>query len=66
MNLQRRFNEGDTNFTSIFEKLFTADEKTGRPAADADTLTAEAILTVSAGMDTTGMFFKSRVRCKFS
>ncbi|KAJ6262615.1 Cytochrome P450 monooxygenase [Drechslerella dactyloides] len=49
-----RWNAGETEMTSIFQQLFEGDEKKGRKRATDDELAADALLTVSAGMDTTG------------
>ncbi|KAK6544746.1 hypothetical protein TWF694_001432 [Orbilia ellipsospora] len=51
---QERWNAGERNLVTIFEQLFQGDEKKGRKAATKDELAGEALLTVAAGMDTTG------------
>ncbi|KAK6540727.1 hypothetical protein TWF694_008119 [Orbilia ellipsospora] len=49
-----RWDAGDTEMVTIFKQLFQDDPKKGRPAATKAELGADALLTVSAGMDTTG------------
>ncbi|KAF3905966.1 hypothetical protein ABW21_db0202724 [Orbilia brochopaga] len=49
-----RWMVGEREITTIFEQLFQDDPKKGRMKATDDELAAEALLTVAAGMDTTG------------
>ncbi|KAF3914190.1 hypothetical protein ABW20_dc0100747 [Dactylellina cionopaga] len=51
---QKRWNTGERDMVTIFEQLFQDDPKKGRKAATKEELAGEALLTVAAGMDTTG------------
>ncbi|KAK6340542.1 hypothetical protein TWF696_008869 [Orbilia brochopaga] len=51
---KQRWMVGEREIVTIFEQLFQDDPKKGRKKATDDELAAEAMLTVSAGMDTTG------------
>ncbi|KAF3919722.1 hypothetical protein ABW20_dc0106988 [Dactylellina cionopaga] len=54
MAQKKRWAAGETGIVTIFEQLFQDDPKKGRKAATDQQLGADALLTVSAGMDTTG------------
>ncbi|EPS45669.1 hypothetical protein H072_339 [Dactylellina haptotyla CBS 200.50] len=51
---QERWNAGERDLVTIFGQLFCGNEKNGRKAATQDELAGDALLTVAAGMDTTG------------
>ncbi|EPS37549.1 hypothetical protein H072_8765 [Dactylellina haptotyla CBS 200.50] len=51
---KRKWDNGETDMVTIFAQLFQDDPKKGRKAATEAQLASDALLTVSAGMDTTG------------
>ncbi|KAK6331811.1 hypothetical protein TWF718_002353 [Orbilia javanica] len=54
MRQKRRWDAGEKDMVTIFAQLFQDDLKRGRKASTDDELAADALLTVAAGMDTTG------------
>ncbi|KAK6524656.1 hypothetical protein TWF281_011558 [Arthrobotrys megalospora] len=54
MRQKARWDAGETDMVTIFKQLFQDDLKKGRKASTDYELAADALLTVSAGMDTTG------------
>ncbi|KAK6346067.1 hypothetical protein TWF730_010401 [Orbilia blumenaviensis] len=54
MRQKTRWDAGETDMVTIFAQLFQDDLKKGRKASTDEELTADALLTISAGMDTTG------------
>ncbi|KAK6497772.1 hypothetical protein TWF481_012174 [Arthrobotrys musiformis] len=54
MRQKTRWHAGETDMVTIFAQLFQDDLKRGRKASTDKELSADAVLTVSAGMDTLG------------
>ncbi|RVD85055.1 uncharacterized protein DFL_003386 [Arthrobotrys flagrans] len=54
MRQKTRWDAGETDMVTIFAQLFQDDPKKGRKASTDNELAADALLTISAGMDTTG------------